>query len=446
MAPKKKKGAEVDHEIEIKHEDESDQETEGDQDAFEWWRPNGDEINLLSESLAKIQRDKRTNNLVIYADENPNPKKSKRIKEDIKKNAEILEVINAQTGGQRLGPKTKIMILTNITKINKKQMRMNKMEQEDWIKTIGVRLTNLVYHWYRLRKDPPKWMRKLSEGAHPEIEDEQDKPAKRNSKGSDQLDGENETKPNKHRRLSKKINISEETNDEQEEEQEKQYEVKFSEELMLPMRREQGGKKKPWETGCPIDVGDRSNLDHSWIKATWPDGYQATLQKTYGDLRAQIPLNSKSMDVVGSKLILEGTHTATNNAVKLDQRVDRKLLIVIYEQNRQILQCNVEEFGPCANGNQRLPETDETLIKAFDFMKPIYDRYIKDDVAKDELVNLKIKMLEERRKLPQNKKQENNEGGSTGSNEGTAKKKNSRGRTEKGIKAKNKCKTNQTEK
>ena len=189
------------------------------------------------------------------------------------------------------------------------------------------------------------------------------------------------------------------------------------------MRREQGGKKKPWEAGCPIDVGDRSNLDHSWIKATWPDGYQATLQKTYGDLRAQLPLNSKSMDVLGSKLILEGTHKATNNAVKLDQRVDRKLLIVIYEQNRQILQCNVEEFGPCANGNQRLPETDETLIKAFDFMKPIYDRYIKDDVAKDELVNLKIKMLEERKKLPQNKKQENNEGGSTGSNEGTAKKK-----------------------
>ena len=117
-----------------------------------------------------------------------------------------------------MGPKTKIMILTNITKINKKQMKMNKTEQEDWIKTIGVRLTNLMHHWHRLRLDPPKWMRKLSEGAHPEIEDEQDKPAKRNRKGSDQLDGENETKPNKHRRISKKT-PKEETNDEQEEEE-----------------------------------------------------------------------------------------------------------------------------------------------------------------------------------------------------------------------------------
>jgi len=198
--------------------------------------------------------------------------------------------------------------------------------------------------------------------------------------------------------------------------------VKFSEELLLPMRREQGGKKKPWEAGCPIDVGDRSRLDYWWIKATWPDGFTATLTKTYGDLRAQLPVNNRSMDVLGSKLILEGTHKATKNAVKLDQRVGRKLLIVIYEQNRQILQCNVEEFGPCANGNQRLPETDETLIKAFDFMKPIYDLYIKDEVAKDELVNLKIKMLEERKKLPKENKKESKEGDSTGSNKGTIKK------------------------
>ena len=75
MAPKqKKKDGEVDHEIEMKQEDESDQETEEDQEKIEFWRPNDDEINRISESLAEIQRTKKTCNLVIYADENPKPK------------------------------------------------------------------------------------------------------------------------------------------------------------------------------------------------------------------------------------------------------------------------------------------------------------------------------------------------------------------------------------
>ena len=98
MAPKKKKkDGEVDHEIEMKQEDESDQEAEEDQDLIECWRPNDDDMDRISESLAEIQRNKKSSNLVIYADENPNPKRSKRIKEDFAKNAELLKVIEDQT-------------------------------------------------------------------------------------------------------------------------------------------------------------------------------------------------------------------------------------------------------------------------------------------------------------------------------------------------------------
>ena len=71
---------------------------------------------------------------------------------------------------------------------------------------------------------------------------------------------------------------------------------------------------------------------------------------------------------------------------------------MIYEQSRQILQCKVEEFGPCANDNQRLPETDETLINAFDFMRPIYELYINDEVKKDELIDLRNHSLHELRR------------------------------------------------
>ena len=113
------------------------------------------------------------------------------------------------------------------------------------------------------------------------------------------------------------------------EQKDEQYEVRWSDELFLPMRKERGGSK-PWEAGCPIDLGDRANnLDQMWAKATWPDGFQATLFKTYGEMRSQMLPNHRSNDALGSKIALEGIHKTTKNTVKLDQRVDRKLLIAI---------------------------------------------------------------------------------------------------------------------
>ena len=73
------------------------------------------------------------------------------------------------------------------------------------------------------------------------------------------------------------------------------------------------------------------------------------------------------------------------------------MLIAIYENGRQILQNRVDEFGPCANENQRLPETDETILKAFEFMKPIFDMYWKDEIQKDELITVRNKLMAERK-------------------------------------------------
>ena len=110
-----------------------------------------------------------------------------------------------------------------------------------------------------------------------------------------------------------------------------------------------------------------------------------------------MPSYQRSMDIVGSKLIVEQTHKTTKNTIKLDQRVDRNLLIAIYENGRQILQNRVDEFGPCANENQRLPENDETILKAFAFMRPIFDMYVKNEINKDEILTVKNKLIAEHR-------------------------------------------------
>ena len=122
MLPKgSKKNAADDLAIALKTEEESNEEDEDETQPIDvWWKPDTAAIDALSASFAEIQRTTKTCNLVIYSDENPIAKKSKRIKKDFPKNTEVLMAIDELTGGSMMKPKTKMMILTNILKINKK--------------------------------------------------------------------------------------------------------------------------------------------------------------------------------------------------------------------------------------------------------------------------------------------------------------------------------------
>ncbi len=50
------------------------------------------------------------------------------------------------------------------------------------------------------------------------------------------------------------------------------YEIKFSTELMLPLRKEIGPRNSTWEVGCPIDMNDGE--DDQQVTAQWPDGFK----------------------------------------------------------------------------------------------------------------------------------------------------------------------------
>ena len=195
MPPKgSKKNAADDLAIAMKTEEESNGEDENETQPIDvWWKPDTAAIDALSARLAEIQRTTKTCNLVIYSDENPVPKKSKRIKEDFKKNTEILRAIEEHTGGKKMPPKTKIMILTNVYNRNKAFMKLRSKEDVDeWIKTMGVRLTNLMHHWQKLKQNPAKWVTNLINGGNTEIDHEKDKEADHEREKSDQFDGDEE--------------------------------------------------------------------------------------------------------------------------------------------------------------------------------------------------------------------------------------------------------------
>ena len=86
MAPKKQKMAEkVEPKIEEEDDEGDDDDHEEGGSKYEFWEPEQEQIDMLAKDLAAIQRKKQTMNLVIYGDENPKARLSKRIKKDIAK-------------------------------------------------------------------------------------------------------------------------------------------------------------------------------------------------------------------------------------------------------------------------------------------------------------------------------------------------------------------------
>lgn len=79
------------------------------------------------------------------------------------------------------------------------------------------------------------------------------------------------------------------------------------------------------------------------------------------------------------------THSVTKHKIHLQQRVDRHLLISIFEQTRQILQLRLDQLGPIDDQRQQLPKESEVLKKGISIMQPLAEKYCRGEVSKDDL-------------------------------------------------------------
>ena len=80
--------------------------------------------------------------------------------------------------------------------------------------------------------------------------------------------------------------------------------------------------------------------------------------------------------------LAEGEHGTTTNRIVVQHNVDRKLLVIMFDQTPQILQVRADKFGKVptddADVQQALPHTDEVMLATIEFYKPIFKDYIDD--------------------------------------------------------------------
>ena len=147
-------------------------------------------------------------------------------------------------------------------------------------------------------------------------------------------------------------------------------------ELGLPFRRLPCGRVEP---GFPIEL-DVADEDDELVFGEWPDGHKASIDMTYGCLRKREVLRKRTQTVLA-----EMSHSLSSHKLSVVQKVDRKLLVVINEQSRQILQVNANTFGAVPDEGQRLPDDAPTLKLAAHFMISLMEHYAAGNCQRSDL-------------------------------------------------------------
>jgi hypothetical protein len=148
----------------------------------------------------------------------------------------------------------------------------------------------------------------------------------------------------------------------------------FDREMLLGFRVDRGSTAKTMS--MPINTDDME--DNAPLMVDFWDEQQITLDDiTVGEFR-ELQKGRRTEP----SCAWQGEHHVTHNKVSLCQRVDRSLLLSIYEQTRQIEQIRVSAFGPLL-GEQScvVADDDATLKLAYDFLQPLALRYCNGDIA-----------------------------------------------------------------
>jgi len=138
---------------------------------------------------------------------------------------------------------------------------------------------------------------------------------------------------------------------------------------------------KPAHAKDDDEIFGKFGDDEVPLGVTWKEFEDQT--KSYG-----------SVDKKATGTLYSNKHKSTQNQITIKQKADRKLLLCICEQSRQILQLNVnifhnfQEFDKNKKVHQ-LPADHPAIIKALEFMRPIADKYCNDEVKREGLMNLR---------------------------------------------------------
>jgi hypothetical protein len=154
----------------------------------------------------------------------------------------------------------------------------------------------------------------------------------------------------------------------------------FDRSLSLAYRAKADGKK---DYSVPIEtLGD---ADDDWPTAFFDDGESLVVKDITSK---ELGLLTIARSMPARDQLWRGTHCVTHHLLELKQRPDKelknqpiatKLLMAMYEQSRQIMQCRLCYFGPVTGDGACMPHDHPTVQAALEFMKPFAEGYAKDE-------------------------------------------------------------------
>jgi hypothetical protein len=162
---------------------------------------------------------------------------------------------------------------------------------------------------------------------------------------------------------------------------------KFDAELLLPVKQLANGDLEP---GLPIDLDECRKLGK--VVANWPDGHSATIDAMTVDDLLQVLSSSKAGKGPGDLWCM--THTETQNIVTIKQKVDRSLLIVVYDQKKQVCMVKANLFGTVEDERHQLPDSHPAVKAGLEFLATIATKYCEGKLGKLQLTDERNKMLE----------------------------------------------------
>jgi hypothetical protein len=128
-----------------------------------------------------------------------------------------------------------------------------------------------------------------------------------------------------------------------------------------------------------LEAADETNL----VKWTWSDGHSIVFDFcTVGALKLK---QRQNIAKLGAPCAWEGEHVVTHNRISVSQRVDRNLLLSIYEQNKQVGMLKMSHFGEIQNEHQQIEPTHPVAIAAYKFFIPIAKAYAENTITREQI-------------------------------------------------------------
>jgi hypothetical protein len=169
------------------------------------------------------------------------------------------------------------------------------------------------------------------------------------------------------------------------------YIYEFNEELVICTRRLSDGTGHS-EPSLPLTVPDLSD-DTDIVQAEWMTDPLIHEVPGLTIKRLKLLVNRGGSSYCGE--LWASTHAVTKHKISIQQRVDRNLLLSLFEQTRQILQIRIDLFGPIEDQRSQLPKDSDFVKKSLSFMQPIAEKYCRGDLCKDDLKNARDVAIKE---------------------------------------------------